>query len=100
MDCFQEAGRAGRNGEKADDITIYYGQPLAACEKPFKDFVKTDGCFRKGIFMPFDPDVELVAPMHECCSMCEQDCKCRGDGCNRMRTVITLPLALLCLKGT
>lgn len=26
MDCFQEAGRAGRNGEKADDITIHYGQ--------------------------------------------------------------------------
>lgn len=80
----QEAGRAGRNGKKADDITIYYGQQLATCEKAVKDFVKTDGCLRKGIFMPFDPDIESVTPMHECCSMCEEDCKCNGDGCSRI----------------
>ena len=53
VDHIQEAGRAGRNGEKADDITIYYGQQLATCEKAVKDFVKTDGCLRKGIFMPY-----------------------------------------------
>ena len=84
VDHIQEAGRAGRNGEKADDITIYYGQQLATCEKAVKDFVKTDGCLRKGIFMPFDPDVESVTPMHECCSMCEKDCKCSGDRCSRI----------------
>ena len=58
VDKIQEAGRAGRNGEKVDDITIYYGQQLAACE--------------------------CVKPMNECCSMCEQDCKCSGDRCSRV----------------
>lgn len=84
VDHIQEAGRAGRNGEKADDITIYYGQQLGTSEKGVKDFVKTDGCLRKGNFMPFDPDVESVTPMHECCSMCEKDCRCSGDGCSRI----------------
>lgn len=84
VDHIQEVGRAGRNGKKADDITIYYDQQLATCEKAVKDFVKTDGCLRKGIFMPFDPDIESVTPMHECCSMCEEDCKCNGDGCSRI----------------
>ncbi|XP_068756193.1 ATP-dependent helicase wrn-1-like [Montipora capricornis] len=84
VDHIQEVGGAGRNGEKADDITIYYGQQLAACEKGVKDFMKTDGCLRKAIFVPFKPDVESVTPMHECCSMCEQDCKCSGDRCSRI----------------
>lgn len=84
VDHIQKAGRAGRNSEKADDITIYYGQQLATCEKAVKDFVKTDGCLRKGIFMPIDPDVESVTPIHECCSMCEQDRKCSSDGCSRI----------------
>ena len=105
VDHIQEAGRAGRNGEKADAITIYYGQQLATREKVVKDFVKTDGCLRKGIFMP-DPDVEFVTPMHECCAMSEHDCKCSGDGCSRIHQPFDCKdsdnstTSLLCLKGT
>lgn len=84
VDHIQEAGRAGRNGEKADDITIYYGQQLAPCEKGVKDFAKSNSCLRKAIFMPFDPDVKPVTPMHECCSMCERDCECSDEGCSRI----------------
>ncbi len=81
VDHIQEAGRAGRNGEKAHDITIYFGQQLGECEKGVKEFVKTEGCQRKAIFMPFDPNVEPVTPMHECCSICEKKCKCNGQEC-------------------
>ena len=76
MDHIQEAGRAGRNGKKADDITIYYDQELVPCEKGIKDYAKTNGCPKKAIFMSFDPEVKLFASMHECCSNCECDCKC------------------------
>ena len=34
--------------------------------------------------MPFDLDVESVTPIHECCSVCEQDCKCSSDRCSRI----------------
>lgn len=57
---------------------------MVICEKVVKDFVKIDGCFRKGIFMLFDLDIEFVIFMYECCFMCEEDCKCNGDGCSRI----------------
>lgn len=84
VDHIQEAGRAGRNGEKACDITIYHGQQLSFCEKGIKDFAKSTSCLRQAIYLPFDSNIKSVVPMHDCCSICERDCKCNGDGCSRI----------------
>lgn len=81
VDHIQEAGRAGRNGEKAYDVTIFHGQQLAVCEQGVKDFARATSCLRKVMYCQFDPGVESVMPMHDCCGICEIDCKCGGETC-------------------
>ena len=72
LDQVQEAGRAGRNGNKAHNIIIYHGNQLAHCKNEVKTFVQTDGCYRVAMYQPFDP---VIAPMndgHNCCSNCKK----------------------------
>ena len=75
MDHMQEAGRSGRNGEKADDIIIYYGQQLATCEKAVKDFVKKMVASGKAFYCHLIQMLNLLNPCMNV-AICEQDCKC------------------------
>lgn len=81
VDHIQEAGQAGRNGDKAYNVTIYHGQQLAVCEKGVKDFARATTCLRIVMYCQFDPIVESVIPVHDCRSICEIECKCDGGTC-------------------
>lgn len=82
VDHIQEVGRAGRNGEAAHNIVIYYGNQLTHCTKSVKDFCKTNGCIRKSLFKDFAA-VDSVNPLHSCCSNCALVCKCNGKDCKK-----------------
>ena len=49
----QEAGRAGRDGKEAHNITFYHGQQLRLCDKKIKACFKIDTCLRVALFKDF-----------------------------------------------
>lgn len=81
LDQHQEAGRAGRDGEKSHVIVLYHGQQTAHCEQEVKDFVKAKGCLRVASYQSLDSRVEPVQPSHDCCLYCATICKCSGNSC-------------------
>ena len=82
VDHIQEAGRAGRNGNRAHDVTIYHGQQLAQCEMQVKEFVKTSDCLRVKMYGPFHSATKPLEPLHDCCSNCASKCSCGLPDCN------------------
>ena len=82
VDHIQEAGRAGRNGNKAHDVTIYHGQQLAQCEMRVKEFAKETDCLRVKLYGEFHSSTEPLEPLHDCCSNCATDCSCGLPDCS------------------
>lgn len=82
VDHIQEAGRAGRNGNKAHDVTIYHGQQLAQCETRVKEFVKANDCLRVKMYGAFHNATKPLEPLHDCCSNCASNCSCGLPDCN------------------
>lgn len=82
VDHIQEAGRAGRNGNKAHDITIYHGQQLAQCEMRVKEFVKSNECLRVKMYGEFYSATKPLEPLHDCCSNCASNCSCELPNCH------------------
>lgn len=82
VDHIQEAGRAGRNGASAHNVVLFHGNQLAHCEKPIKEFARSDSCIRKALFKDFE-EVPCTSPLHDCCSNCNKACLCSGTECNR-----------------
>lgn len=78
----QEAGRAGRDGSQAFNITTYLPKHLIHCEKQVKVTLKTalNNCARISFFENFDKHVKSQQPLHACCSVCHKSCKCGEDG--------------------
>ena len=85
LDYHQQAGRAGRDGNKSHVIVIYHGQMLSHCEPDVKSFVKSMECYRVASLCPLDENVKPLLPGHDCCSNCCQYCVCNGDTCTSDR---------------
>ena len=82
LDQHQEAGRAGRDGEKSHIIVLYHGQQAGHCEQEVKDFVNAKGCLRVAAYNSLDATIKPVEPLHDCCTHCTKICKCAGTACN------------------
>lgn len=78
----QEAGRAGRDGKEAHNITFYHGQQLRLCDKKIKACFKIDTCLRVALFKDFVRDIKSLPEGHRCCHNCHRMCKCGGNKCN------------------
>ena len=78
----QEAGRAGRNGRDAYNITFYHGQQLRLCDKKIKTCLKVDTCLRVALFKEFVSTIQSLSEGHRCCHNCHKICKCGGERCN------------------
>lgn len=79
----QEAGRAGRDGKEAHNITFYHGQQLRLCDKKIKACFKIDTCLRVALFKDFFFfDIQSLPEGHRCCHNCHRMCKCGGNKCN------------------
>ena len=76
LDQHQEAGRAGRDGEKSHVIVLFNGQQVAHCEQEVKDLISAEGCFRVPAYRILDYSIQLLEPRHDYCSFCSQLCKC------------------------
>ena len=92
LDHHQQAGRAGRDGNRSDIVVIYHGQQLSHCEEDVKSFVRSDDCLRVASYRPFDGNVKPLDPHHFCCSNCIKICACGDNGCS-------LPPPLFLLKS-
>ncbi|XP_071122553.1 ATP-dependent DNA helicase Q1-like [Mytilus edulis] len=75
---FQEVGRAGRKGQKAEALMYYNNNDLAKNRKGLSDamvqYCKTkDKCLRLQLLQYFGfNETKFNEPMHECCSYCRQ----------------------------
>ena len=82
----QEAGRAGRDGSHCYNIVMCLPKNLTHCEKPVKDAIKKGltSCAREAFLQDFEENIQPLQPLHDCCSVCHQLCKCNGeDSCSR-----------------
>lgn len=78
----QEAGRAGRDGKGAHNITFYNGQQLRLCDKKIKACYKIDTFLRVALFKDFVSDIQSLPEGHHCCHNCYKMCQCGGNKCN------------------
>ena len=46
LDFHQQAGRAGRDGNRSDVVVYYYGQQLSHCDEDVRMFLKSTECYR------------------------------------------------------
>ena len=81
LDQHQEAGRAGRDGEKSHIFVLYHGQQAAHCEQEVKDFIRAKGCLRVAAYLSLDATIKPLEPLHDCCSFCTTICMCAGTTC-------------------
>lgn len=81
LDQHEEAGRAGRDGEKSHIFVLYQGQQAAHCEQEVKDFIRAKGCLRVAAYLSLDAIIKPLEPLHDCCSFCTTICMCAGTTC-------------------
>ncbi len=81
----QEAGRAGRDGREAYNITVYEGRHTSTCEPDVRAAVRKahESCCRIAFLKSFDEKVSSATPMHNCCNVCHKKCKCDGSKCSK-----------------
>lgn len=50
-----------------------------------------NGCFRKALYVHFEPHVSSVEPGHSCCTYCHSLCKCNSDCCSVPKPNFEIP---------
>lgn len=83
----QESGRAGRSGqEQCKAIVLYSNVMTKHCHESMVSYLKQkDKCRRKVLLEKFDVDVSNLPANehpHQCCDVCQEQCKCAGETCN------------------
>lgn len=83
----QESGRAGRSGkEQCKSIVLYSNVMTKHCHESMVSYLKQkDKCRRKVLLEKFDVDVSKLPANdhpHQCCDVCQEQCKCDGETCN------------------
>ena len=79
---FQETGRAGRDGNPSSACLFYnirdIGKNRVAMHDDMRNFCSSDDiCLRKLLLKSMDSELTvLVKPLHLCCSVCKEQCKC------------------------
>lgn len=83
----QESGRAGRKGQDQCKSVILYSNIMTKhCHESMVTYLKQkDKCRRKVLLEKFDVDISKLPACeypHQCCDVCQEQCKCDGDACN------------------
>ena len=83
----QERGRAGRSSQnQCKSVILYSNNMTKHCHETRVDYVKEKSkCRRKMLLEKFDVDTSKL-PSHEyphqCCDVCQKDCKCDDHTCS------------------
>ena len=83
-DLVQEIGRAGRDLCPSKALLLYTGAHLRKCDANIVEYAKsTTKCLQQVLLQSFDSACDNVqdTKLHECCTICHQNCKCHGDNC-------------------
>ena len=83
-DLVQEIGRAGRDLSPSKALLLYTGTHLRKCDANVIEYTKsTTKCLRHILLQSFDAACDNVqdTKLHECCTICHQNCKCDGNNC-------------------
>ena len=79
---FQETGRAGRDGKPSSAYLFYNNRDIGKNRVAMQDDMRffcssNDICLRKLLLKSMDSEQSApVKPMHLCCSVCKEQCKC------------------------
>lgn len=83
----QESGRAGRNSstQLCKSVILYSSLMMKYCNEDIKVYVRDSSrCRRQMLLEHFDVDVSQLPATthaHDCCDVCQKDCKCEGNSC-------------------
>lgn len=83
-DYLQESGRAGRDGQQSQAILVTFPHSTGSknISKEMKAYSKNkDKCRRELLMEQFPGTFRTPNPIHKCCDICMQKCKCSGDDC-------------------
>lgn len=83
----QESGRAGRDSpDLCTAVMLYSNVMLKYCDDDIKEYAHNNIlCRRQVLLLHFDAefsDSEKPYKPHECCDVCQRECKCNGDTCS------------------
>ena len=85
MDTFvQQMGRCGRDGEFSNELILYKNHKghLKKVESDLVKLAKNDSeCRRYILCNAYLLDKTVISPIHNCCDICEKNCKCGEEIC-------------------
>lgn len=83
-DYLQESGRAGRDGKQSQAILVTFPHSTGSrnISKEMKMYCKNkDKCRRELLMEQFPGTFKTPNPIHKCCDICMQKCKCSNNEC-------------------
>lgn len=84
MDTFvQQMGRCGRDGQFSNELVLYKNHKthMKKVEADLVKLVKSDECRRYSLCNSYITKKTTIVPLHNCCDVCELNCKCGQDVC-------------------
>ena len=78
-DYFQETGRIGRDGTESHALLLLFPGCMRSknIKKDVKDYTKnTELCRRSMLLKIFGALENSIAPLHQCCDVCQSSCDC------------------------
>lgn len=84
MDTFvQQMGRCGRDGQFSHELLLYKNHKthMKKVEADLIKLVKNDVCRRHSLCNSYMTKNSEILPLHNCCDICETNCKCGQDIC-------------------
>lgn len=103
-DYAQEVGRAGRLGNFSKAFLYYSSVHFIGADGNIKDFVKNNEKCRRLKLLEYFPSTDVkkpsVSPLHCCCDICSNSCKCKNCNSQRKASKIVSEITPIAVRNT